>query len=89
MTLFISVAIGLVGTFIAVPIILAIGAMFQLWRVLPERTVLVYTFFGKVVGQVDEPGLFFPIAHFGPAFRRYATRATIDAHIACSAIWAA
>jgi regulator of protease activity HflC (stomatin/prohibitin superfamily) len=40
--------------------------MFQLWRVLPERTVIVYTFFGKVVGQVEEPGLFFPIAHFGP-----------------------
>jgi regulator of protease activity HflC (stomatin/prohibitin superfamily) len=34
--------------------------------VLPERTVIVYTFFGKVVGQVDEPGLFFPIVHFGP-----------------------
>jgi regulator of protease activity HflC (stomatin/prohibitin superfamily) len=34
--------------------------------VLPERTVIVYTFFGKVVGQVEEPGLFFPVAHFGP-----------------------
>jgi hypothetical protein len=28
--------------------------------------VLVYTFFGKVVGLFEEPGLFFPIAHFGP-----------------------
>ena len=46
MILLTSVVIGLVGTFIAVPIVLAIGAMFQLWRVLPERTVLVYTFFG-------------------------------------------
>ena len=64
--LLISILIGVVGTFVAVPIVLAIGQMFQLWRVLPERTVLVYTFFGKVVGQVDEPGLFFPIAHFGP-----------------------
>ncbi|MFL5330763.1 MAG: SPFH domain-containing protein, partial [Gemmataceae bacterium] len=26
----------------------------------------VYTFFGKVVGQVEEPGLFFPILRFGP-----------------------
>jgi regulator of protease activity HflC (stomatin/prohibitin superfamily) len=34
--------------------------------VLPERTVIVYTFFGKVVGQVEDPGLFFPVAHFGP-----------------------
>ena len=64
--LLISILIGVIGTFVAVPIVLTIGQMFQLWRVLPERTVLVYTFFGKVVGQVEEPGLFFPIAHFGP-----------------------
>jgi hypothetical protein len=64
--LLLSIVIGVIGTFVAVPIVLAIGQMFQLWRVLPERTVLVYTFFGKVVGQVEEPGLFFPIAHFGP-----------------------
>lgn len=56
---------GFIGTFIATPIILGIGRMFQLWRVLPERTVLVYTLFGKVIGQVSEPGLFFPIGHFG------------------------
>ena len=61
-----SLLVGLLGTFMAVPILLAIGRMFQLWRVLPERTVIVYTFFGKVVGQVEEPGLFFPIVHFGP-----------------------
>jgi regulator of protease activity HflC (stomatin/prohibitin superfamily) len=61
-----SVFIGLVATFIAVPVLVAIGNLFQLWRVLPERTVIVYTFFGKVVGQVEEPGLFFPVAHFGP-----------------------
>lgn len=62
----IGLPIGLFGTFIAVPIVLGIGRAFQLWRVLPERTVIVYTFFGKVVGQVEEPGLFFPIMHFGP-----------------------
>lgn len=61
-----SVLIGLVATFIAVPVLVAIGNLFQLWRVLPERTVIVYTFFGKVVGQVEDPGLFFPVAHFGP-----------------------
>lgn len=53
-------------TFLGAGLLLVVGRMFQLWRVLPERTVLVYTFFGKVVGQVEEPGLFFPIAHFGP-----------------------
>jgi regulator of protease activity HflC (stomatin/prohibitin superfamily) len=61
-----SLLIGLVATFIAVPVLVAIGNLFQLWRVLPERTVIVYTFFGKVVGQVEDPGLFFPVAHFGP-----------------------
>lgn len=57
---------GVIFTFIGTFILLAVGRMFQLWRVLPERTVIVYTFFGKVVGQVEEPGLFFPIVHFGP-----------------------
>ena len=66
MSFFISLLVGLIGTFIGIAIITALGSMFQLWRVLPERTVLVYTIFGKVIGQVEEPGLFFPIAHFGP-----------------------
>ncbi len=66
MEFFVSVLVGLVLTFIGTFIIVGLGNLFQLWRVLPERTVVVYTFFGKVVGQVDEPGLFFPIMHFGP-----------------------
>jgi len=61
-----SLLTGLIGTFIASSLLVALGRIFQLWRVLPERTVIVYTFFGKVVGQVEEPGLFFPIVHFGP-----------------------
>lgn len=66
MTFIIAVVIGFFATFIGTSILVGLGRMFQLWRVLPERTVVVYTFFGKVVGQVEEPGLFFPIAHFGP-----------------------
>ncbi len=66
MNFFVSLVAGFFATFIVTGLLVAIGGMFQLWRVLPERTVLVYTFFGKVVGQVDEPGLFFPILHFGP-----------------------
>lgn len=66
MTFLISVAVGIPLTFLLTFIVLGLGKLFQLWRVLPERTVLVYTFFGRVVGQVEEPGLFFPIAHFGP-----------------------
>jgi regulator of protease activity HflC (stomatin/prohibitin superfamily) len=66
MTLLVSIGVGLVLTFLGTIVITTLGSVLQLWRVLPERTVIVYTFFGKVVGQVDEPGLFFPIAHFGP-----------------------
>lgn len=66
MTFLVSIGIGFVATFFTTIIVTTLGSIFQLWRVLPERTVIVYTFFGKVVGQVDEPGLFFPIAHFGP-----------------------
>ena len=66
MTFLISIAAGLFLTFFLTSIAIGLGRLFQLWRVLPERSVIVYTFFGKVVGQVDEPGLFFPIMHFGP-----------------------
>src|ERR1041384_2312790 len=62
----ISILAGLVLIFVLTAMLAALGRLFQLWRVLPERTVLVYTFFGKVVGQADEPGLFFPIVRFGP-----------------------
>ena len=85
MNFIISLSAGLVLTFIATSFLVAIGRVFQLWRVLPERTVLVYTFFGKVVGQVEEPGLFFPIMHFGPRAllfpffgRAYTVRTTIQ-----------
>jgi regulator of protease activity HflC (stomatin/prohibitin superfamily) len=66
MTFLVALGTGFVLTFFATVVVVTLGRMFQLWRVLPERTVIVYTFFGRVVGQVDEPGLFFPIAHFGP-----------------------
>ena len=66
MTFLFAIGTGFALTFFATIVVVTLGRMFQLWRVLPERTVIVYTFFGKVVGQVDEPGLFFPIAHFGP-----------------------
>ncbi|MBL9207121.1 MAG: SPFH/Band 7/PHB domain protein [Opitutaceae bacterium] len=61
----IAIGAGFFLTFLLTPIVLFFGRVFQLWRVLPERRVLVYTLFGKVAGTVSEPGLFFPIAHFG------------------------
>ncbi len=66
MNFLIAIVAGVILTFFVASFLMGLGRTFQLWRVLPERTVIVYTFFGKVVGQVDDPGLFFPIAHFGP-----------------------
>ena len=66
MTFLVSVFVGCILTFILTPVLVFFGKIFQLWRMLPERAILVYTLFGKVIGQVTEPGLFFPIARFGP-----------------------
>lgn len=62
----IGLGVGLVLIWPFIGILNFFGRTLQLWRTLPERTVLVYTLFGKVIGQVEEPGLFFPLAHFGP-----------------------
>jgi regulator of protease activity HflC (stomatin/prohibitin superfamily) len=61
-----SVAFGFIGTFVAVGFFIGLGRVFQFWRTLPERTVVVYTNFGRVIGEVNEPGMFFPVFHFGP-----------------------
>jgi regulator of protease activity HflC (stomatin/prohibitin superfamily) len=61
-----SVVFGFIGTFVAVAFLVGLGRVFQFWRWLPERTVVVYTYFGKVIGEVSEPGMFFPVFHFGP-----------------------
>lgn len=60
-----GIALGFLLIWPAVGLLNMLGRGFQLWRTLPERTVLVYTLFGKVIGQVDTPGLFFPVRHFG------------------------
>jgi regulator of protease activity HflC (stomatin/prohibitin superfamily) len=61
-----SVGLLALACLVATPIVTALGQFLQFWRVLNERSVLVYTLFGKVIGQVSEPGLFFPVMHFGP-----------------------
>jgi len=64
-TFLITVVVGFALTFILVPILVGLGSWLQLWRTLPEKTVLVYTLFGKEIGQVSEPGVYFPIRLFG------------------------
>jgi regulator of protease activity HflC (stomatin/prohibitin superfamily) len=53
-------------SFVALPVIYAIGLALQLWRIVQERTVQVYTLFGKVMGSIDRAGVNVPILRFGP-----------------------
>jgi regulator of protease activity HflC (stomatin/prohibitin superfamily) len=61
----IGVVVGLILPFVLAGLFYGLGVMFGLWRILDERKVIVYTLFGKVIGKVEEPGLFFPVAQFG------------------------
>ncbi|MBL9172972.1 MAG: SPFH/Band 7/PHB domain protein [Verrucomicrobiales bacterium] len=65
-TFFGAFAAGVFVLLIAAGLLVVLGPLLQLWRVVPERTVVVYTLFGRVVGQVEEPGLFLPLMRFGP-----------------------
>ena len=63
---FIAFFLGSLAAFILVPIAFSIGFSLQIWRVVQERTVQVYTLFGKVIGTIDQPGVNFPLLRFGP-----------------------
>jgi regulator of protease activity HflC (stomatin/prohibitin superfamily) len=51
---------------IAIPVVLGIARRLGLYAVVRERESQVFTLFGKVIGTLEEPGLRFPIVHFGP-----------------------
>ncbi|MGJ8642386.1 MAG: SPFH domain-containing protein [Luteolibacter sp.] len=57
---------GVLIALIIVPFIYKLGSQLQLWRLVAEKEVLVYTLFGKVIGTMDEPGINFPFTRFGP-----------------------
>jgi len=59
---FIAFILGLM----AVPLVLGIARAFGLYAVVQECEAQVFTLFGKVIGTLDEPGLRFPLVHFGP-----------------------
>jgi regulator of protease activity HflC (stomatin/prohibitin superfamily) len=48
-----------------IPLLLALARTFGLYAVVQEREAQVFTLFGKVLGVIDEPGLQFPLRHFG------------------------
>jgi regulator of protease activity HflC (stomatin/prohibitin superfamily) len=51
---------------LAIPILLGLARFLSLYTVVNEQEAVVYTFLGKVMGILDEPGLQFPLVHFGP-----------------------
>lgn len=60
-----SFFLGLFLVALGVPLTAALGQYLQLWRVVQERTVHVYTLFGKTHGALERPGLCFPVTRFG------------------------
>lgn len=54
----------LLGLFF-IPILLGLARKLGLYAVVAEREAQVFTLFGKVMGTLDEPGLRFPLVHFG------------------------
>ena len=61
-----GLVLGFFLFFVIVGLVAMLGKVFGLWQILQERTVVVYTLFGRVIGTVHEPGVFFPIVAFGP-----------------------
>ena len=52
---------GLMFGLVAIPIVLGLSRWFGLYTVVGESQCQVFTLFGKVIGQIEEPGLRFPI----------------------------
>src|SRR6056297_694716 len=55
----------LVGLFL-IPLLMMTAQAFGLYTIVREAQAQVFTLFGKVLGTIDEPGLQFPVAKFGP-----------------------
>ena len=56
-----------IGAFVAEPVLLALARIFGIYAIVQERTCRVYMLFGKVVGELDEPGLHFLPGKLGPS----------------------
>lgn len=56
---------GIFIAIIATPLLYKTGSLLQLWRTVPEKTVIVYTLFGKVIGNLDKAGINLPVSTFG------------------------
>ena len=54
------------GLFFVLPIVLGLARAFGFYTIVWERECKVYVLFGKVIGQLDEPGLHFLWLKLGP-----------------------
>ena len=82
-----QMVLSLVAGVLFVPVLLRLARLFGIYAVVAEREAQVFTLFGKVIGTLEEPGLRFPIAHFGlkallvPFFgKRYKVDTTLRQH---------
>ena len=57
--------VALVIGILIIPVVLGLGKGLLWYVIIEEAQVRVYTLFGKVIGIVDNPGLYFPIKLFG------------------------
>jgi regulator of protease activity HflC (stomatin/prohibitin superfamily) len=57
--------VALVIGILVIPVVLALGKGLLWYVIIEEAQVRVYTLFGKVIGIIDNPGLYFPIKLFG------------------------
>jgi regulator of protease activity HflC (stomatin/prohibitin superfamily) len=65
----IAFIVSLIGWAIAMPLFLGICRLFGLFTIVTEGQCKVYVLFGKVIGQLSEPGLYFLPSKLGmPAF---------------------
>jgi regulator of protease activity HflC (stomatin/prohibitin superfamily) len=65
MSFLVTLAVTLAFMFVGLPIYLGFCRLFGLYTIVQERTCAVYVLFGKVLGVLDEPGLYFLPAKIG------------------------
>ena len=56
--------VALVIGILVIPVVLALGKFLLWYVIIEEAQVRVYTLFGKVIGILDKPGLYFPVKLF-------------------------
>jgi regulator of protease activity HflC (stomatin/prohibitin superfamily) len=66
-----NLAVACVATFFALfviePILFGLARLFGIYTIVQERQCKVYVLFGKVIGELDEPGLHFLLTKIGPS----------------------